>query len=260
VSSTFAEQATNPGERPPSANVDAGLNAVHRLLRLEEPLDCSIVRRVNRFVVEVSIGDALRRAWINNTGRLSEFMVSGRHAYCLRRTAPGKTTHRLFAIQEGAWGALIDTHFQMRAFETCLRGGLLPWLDATERFRRNAPLGHSLIDYWLPASKRFLEVKSAVLRGGSFAMYPDCPSLRGRKHIQNLTAHALAGGRSTILFVAALPGVTAFRPNADADPELASLLSDARRAGVNVRAIAMVYSPSEGAVLLTNRDLPVQLA
>jgi sugar fermentation stimulation protein A len=232
---------------------------MHRLLALGDAVDCNVVQRLNRFVVEVSIGSGCHRAWINNTGRLNEFMVPGRRAFCLRRTTPGKTTHRLFAIQEDGWGALIDTHFQMKAFEVCLHCGLLPWLKATDRFRRNARLGDSLIDYWLPNSELYLEVKSAVLRSGAFAMYPDCPSVRGRKHIRALTAHALSGGHACILFVAGLPNVEAFRPNHEADPELASLLWHARGTGVDLRCVAMVYDPGEGAVLLSQENLPVDL-
>jgi sugar fermentation stimulation protein A len=232
---------------------------MHELLKLHNPIDCTIVQRLNRFVVEIAIGNGRYRAWINNTGRLNEFMVRGRSAFSLRRNSHGKTTHRLFAIGEGRWGALIDTHFQMKAVETCLRSSLLPWLRATSCFRRNAPLGDSLIDYWLPNSQLYLEVKSAVLRGGAFAMYPDCPSSRGRKHIRELTAHALSGGRACILFVAALPDVRAFRPDDKTDPELAGLLHDARSADVDLRSIAMVYSASESRVVLTNPDLPVDL-
>ncbi len=233
---------------------------MHRLLPLVDPIDCTIVQRLNRFVVEVLIEGQHYRAWINNTGRLKEFMVEGRRAFCLRRNAPGRTTHRLFAFREGSCAALIDTHFQMKAFETCVRKGFLPWFGGTDSFRRNARLGDSLIDYWLPESDLFVEVKSAVLRGGAFAMYPDCPSARGRKHIRELTAHAVAGGRACILFVAALPDVLAFRPDAEADAELSSLLFEARSAGVDLRSIAMVYAPGEDAVLLSSPDLPVELA
>jgi len=235
------------------------LSSMPRLLNLKDPCDCSIVQRLNRFVVEVSTDGLRARAWINNTGRLSEFMVPGRRAFCLRRESPGKTTHRLFAIHEGGLGALIDTQFQMRAFEICLRHGLLPWLVGTESFKRNARLGSSLIDYWLPQAELYLEVKSAVLRGSTFAMYPDCPSVRGRKHIRELTSHARRGGRACILFVAALPKVKAFRPNPEADPELASLLEHANETGVQVRAVAMLYHPGMHAVLLSNPDLPVSL-
>jgi sugar fermentation stimulation protein A len=105
----------------------------------------------------------------------------------------------------------------------------------------------------------YLEVKSAVLRDGWHAMYPDCPTVRGRRHIRGLTEYAHRGGKAFVVFIAALPRVSAFRPNRHADPELYELLVDARRAGVGVKALNIIYKPGESAVYLVNPDLPVEM-
>jgi len=80
-------------------------------------------------------------------------------------------------------GALIDNQLQMKAFEKSLEANLIPWLLGCHILKRNAKLGASRIDYLLDCNgkKVYLEVKSAVLREGDYAMYPDCPSDRGRK-------------------------------------------------------------------------------
>lgn len=240
---------------------DAGDLVEHPLLSLENPIECRIVQRINRFVVEVQIGACHYRAWINNTGRLLEFLEPGRAAFCLPRPSPGKTTHRLFAIRDGALGALIDTQFQMRALETCLTHGLLPWLPGCKRFKRNARLGASLIDYWIHGAtgQVYLEVKSAALRHGPYASYPDCPSLRGRKHVQELLDHAAQGGKACIVFVAALPGAAGFIPNSSADASLSALLAAASRTGVDIRSIGMYYHPRRCSINLFDPDLPVDL-
>ena len=149
----------------------------------------------------------------------------------------------------------------MTAFEKALELGLVPWLGGYRMVRRNAPLHHSLIDYLLEGDGGviYLEVKSAVLRGGDYAMYPDCPSERGRKHVRELTAHRRHGGRTVILFMAALPGAKAFKPYNGGDPELCRLLVEADRAGVELRALNIVYQPQGSFVSLVNPDLPVEL-
>ncbi len=123
-------------------------------------------------------------------------------------------------------------------------------------------MGDSVIDYLfqLEGSEVLLEVKSAVLREGSYAMYPDCPTARGRRHIQRLTEYVQRGGKAFIVFIAALPGVSAFKPNGQAEPGLYELLLDARRAGVGVKALNIIYEPRESAVHLVNPDLPVQMS
>jgi sugar fermentation stimulation protein A len=228
---------------------------------VESPLECTVLRRLNRFVVEVLVAGTPQHASINNTGRLEHFLRPGTRGFCTHNSRQLKTAYRLFAIRDGAMAAVIDTRLQMRAFEEALRLGLIPWLQDYVLAKRNASLGTSVIDYLLVNRGRqlYLETKSAVLRSGSCAMYPDCPSARGRRHIRELIEHAQKAGAAAVLFIAALPAVEAFKPNRDADPELADLLLVAGNAGVVLRAIGLLYNPADSNIYLYRPDLPVEL-
>ena len=107
--------------------------------------------------------------------------------------------------------------------------------------------------------KIYLEVKSAVLRNGKYATYPDCPSMRGRRHIAELTRHVKNGGHGVILFIAALPDIRAFKPNISADLEMSRLLIEARESGVEIRAFELYYDPEDFYVYLSKPDLPVEI-
>ena len=131
----------------------------------------------------------------------------------------------------------------MKAFETMMHRNLLGWLHSYHIVKRNAALGSSLIDYLLesPTENLYVEVKSAVQQVGDKALYPDCPSIRGRKHIRDLMAHVIAGGNACIVFVAALPHVKGFRPNKEVDPVIYALLQQAFASGVNVHAVGLFF-------------------
>lgn len=234
----------------------------YRVLGIENSIGCSVVERLNRFVVEVQLRADCRKAYINNTGRLHQFLVKGREGFCVQNDKPGKTDYRLFAIKEGNLAAIIDTQLQMKALERSLEMRLIPWLEGYRVSKRNARLGESVIDYLLECSGKpvYLEVKSAVLREGHYAMYPDCSSARGRRHIRELTSHVDGGGRATILFIAALPEVKAFKPCRSADPELCELLVEAHQAGVEIRSIGMFYQPEDSFIYLFHPDLAVYLS
>lgn len=75
-----------------------------RIIRLDDPQGCIILERLNRLVVKIEINGTYHPAHINNTGRLTEFMVKGRKAFCFRTHRGGKTDFRLFAIEEGGLG------------------------------------------------------------------------------------------------------------------------------------------------------------
>jgi len=232
------------------------------LLHLPAARECRIVKRLNRFVVLVETEENTARAHINNTGRLEELIIEGRTAYILPTPHTAKTDFRLFAVAEGKEGALFDTRFQMISFEKALAEHHIPWLKGCRFVRRDARLGKSLIDYLITCKEGslYLEIKSAVLRQGEYASYPDCPTLRGQKHIRELTDHVRNEGSAAICFMAALPDVDGFVPDDKADPALADLLYRAEAAGVNLRAISLHFSPEHSTVFLDNPDLPVVLA
>jgi len=232
-----------------------------KILRIEEPFKCLIVERVNRFVVKISVNAKLYRAYINNTGRLLEYLDEGREGFCVKTRETGRTDCRLFSVKDDGLGAVIDTQLQMKVFEKALEMQMVPWIYRCKIQRRNAKLGESLIDYLMDCTGRniYLEVKSAVLREGEYAMYPDRPSVRGRRHIKELTDHVKREGQGIILFIAALPRVKAFKPNRAADPEFHELLRGAQENGVDVKSIGLHYNPDDSFVYLFSPALRVNL-
>ena len=232
------------------------------LLRIEDPFECSILERVNRFVVKVRSEGELLRAYINNTGRLHNYLAKGRHGFCMRHQKPKKTDCRLFAIADKESAAVLDTWLQMKVFERALEKGVIPWARNCHMTKRNVSLGKSLIDYLLECEegRTFLEVKSAVLRENEHAAYPDCPSARGRKHIAELTDHVKRGGQGALLFIAALPKVKGFRPHKSSDLEMFRLLREAADSGVVMKCIGLYYDPKCSSICLYDPDLKVDLS
>lgn len=233
-----------------------------RIIRIDDPQECRLIERLNRFVVKIEIKGNYHPAHITNTGRLSELLVKGRQAFCFRTHHQGKTDFRLFAIEECGLGALIDTQLQMKAFEKALERNLIPWFEGCRILKRNARLGASRIDYLLDCNGKavYLEVKSTVLREEEHAMYPDCASERGRKHIKELSSYVKEGGAGILLFIVALPHITVFKPNKAADAELHDALKEADKAGVEIRAIGLYYNPKDAGVYLFEPDLEVRLS
>ncbi|WP_297436116.1 DNA/RNA nuclease SfsA [Thermococcus sp.] len=228
------------------------------------PVPCTFLKRLNRFVALVEVEGEVRKALVTNTGRLEEFMTPGRKAFCLPKSG-GKTDFILIAFEDlGGKGAIIDTRTQAKAFERALELNLIPWLRDCRIKRKEITVGKSRLDYLFecPSGEIYAEMKSAVLRGGKngeYAMYPDCPSLRGQKHIKELVELSKKGNRAMIFFVGALPGVEKFRPYERGDPEITRLLAEAGKAGVEVHAMSISLLPG-GDVIIENPDLQIELA
>ena len=230
------------------------------LMAVHDVFEGTVIGRLNRFVVEVRSGSRRLCASINNTGGLLDFLTPGRKAFLLPHLKHLKTDCSLFAVEESMGAALIDTQLQMRAFESALRAQRIDWLGDHCIVARNARLGRSVVDYLLRSDdgEAYLEVKSAVLKEGKYAMYPDCPTAGGRRHVAELTGHVGRGGRAYILLTAALPGGAAFKPSATRDPELCRLLAAAQRSGVALKAINIMYDPRESCVHMADANFPVE--
>jgi sugar fermentation stimulation protein A len=232
------------------------------LLRLNV-FPCTFIERLNRFVALVEVNGEIKKALVTNTGRLEEFTVKGRKAFCTPKSGE-KTDFVLVAFEdlEGK-GAIIDTRTQAKAFERAVELGLIPWLKDCSIKRKEIKVGNSRLDYLFecPGGEIYAEMKSAVLRGGEkgeYAMYPDCPSVRGQKHIRELIELAKAGKRAMIFFVGAMPGVEKFRPYEGGDPAIAKLLKKAKKAGVGIHALSVALLPS-GEITLENPELKVEV-
>jgi len=221
---------------------------------------CKFVERLNRFVALVEVNGEIRRALLTNTGRLEEFLIPGRKAFCTPKSG-GKTDFVLIAFEdlEGK-GAIVDTRTQAKAFERAVELGLVPWLKDCSIKRREVRVGNSRLDYLFecPGGELYGEMKSAVLRDGRYAMYPDCPTLRGRRHVRELIELAKAGKGAIIFFIGAMPGVEKFRPYEKGDFELARLLREAKKAGVRIEGLSISLLP-EGRVILERPGLRVEL-
>ncbi|AEK73968.1 putative DNA-binding transcriptional regulator [Thermococcus sp. 4557] len=224
---------------------------------------CIFRKRLNRFVALVEVDGEERRALVTNTGRLEEFMVPGRKAFCTPKTG-GKTDFVLVAFDDhGGKGAVIDTRTQAKAFEQAVELGLVPWLSGCRIKRKEIAVGKSRLDYLFecPEGEVYAEMKSAVLRGGErgeYAMYPDCPSVRGRKHIRELIELSKAGKKAMIFFIGAMPGVEKFRPYGRGDSEIARLLREADKVGVEIHALGISLLP-DGRVVLERPSLEIEL-
>lgn len=54
-----------------------------KLLRIQKPIECRILKRVNRFVLEVEIDGTVRRARLTNTGRIED-LFRGNVGICIK--------------------------------------------------------------------------------------------------------------------------------------------------------------------------------
>ena len=79
-------------------------------------------------------------------------------------------------------------------------------------------------------------------------MFPDAPTVRGARHVRELTQAVRDGEAAAVVFVVQRADARRFRPYAENDPDLAAALIAAQAAGVQVRAFNCAVSTTADTV------------
>ena len=125
------------------------------------------------------------------------------------------------------------------------------WLPKSKLFSANAVIkrevkfGNSRFDFYVEDGERkaFIEVKGVTLENNGVVSFPDAPTERGVKHINELVACLEQGFEAYIIFVVQMKGVVNFEPNAEHHKEFADTLNSAREKGVKVLVYDCLVTP-----------------
>ena len=94
-----------------------------------------------------------------------------------------------------------------------------------------------------------------TLENDGVCAFPDAPTVRGARHLQELTELAEQGFGAYVLFVIQMADVCYLHPNDTTDPAFGSALRQAAQAGVQV--LAMDCTVTEETMTL-RKPVPVQ--
>ena len=217
--------------------------------------------RPNRFLAEVSLPDGTPvRAHVRNTGRCAELLVPGARVFLEYSKNPNRRTPcDLVAVEKAVAGGTRLINMDSSApnqvvGEWLAAGGLGP----VEQLRAEYTLGDSRFDFCAVRNGRplLVEVKGCTLEEDGVARFPDAPTLRGLKHVRELTARAQQGWDCCVLVVIQMKGVTRFCPNWATQPAFGTALAEAAAAGVEVRAMDCRVTPD---ALFLDAPVPVDL-
>ncbi len=206
-------------------------------MRYKNITKAKFIRRVNRFVAEVSLYGETEVVHVKNTGRCRELLIPGCEVWL---TAPGtpdrKTKYDLVAVRKSD-GVLynIDSQAPNKVVKE--------WLDKQD-YTKVIPeytYGDSRIDFYMEKvdsdgkiEKYLMEVKGCTLEIDGIGYFPDAPTERGVKHIRELIKAREAGYRTALAFVIQMAGVSEVRPYIDMQPEFGEAMEDAKKAGVDI--------------------------
>ena len=217
-------------------------------MKYQHIVQAEFVDRPNRFIAHVKLGvneSESVTVHVKNTGRCRELLVSGATVYLEKSTNPNRSTaYDLVAVEKGDRLINMDSQAPNKVVEEWIwKKELFPDLISV---RPETKYGKSRFDFYVEtagdersggaAEKIFIEVKGVTLEEDGVVRFPDAPSDRAVKHVEELIEAGKAGYRVLVIFVIQMENVKYFTPNVKTHPEFALALQKAASEGVEILA------------------------
>ena len=206
--------------------------------------EASFIERPNRFIAYVSLNGKRETVHVKNTGRCAELLTPGASVYIQECSASSrKTKWDLIAVRKGSRLINMDSQAPNKAVREWIEGG--SFFGEAAIVRPETTYGNSRFDLYVEAGERkiFIEVKGVTLEEDGVCRFPDAPSERAVKHLEELIRAKKDGYEAYVFFVIQMSGVRYFTPNTDTHPAFAEALKKAAAAGVSILASDCIVTP-----------------
>ena len=207
-------------------------------MKYREIVSAEFLERPNRFIAYVELMGERTKVHVKNTGRCRELLTDHARVYLEKNDSDKRATaYDLVAVEKKDRLVNIDSNAPNQvAGEWLLAGGLYQDVSLV---RPEKTFGNSRFDFYVESGsgrKAFIEVKGVTLERDDVAAFPDAPSERALKHVEELIEACRQGYEAYLLFVVQMKGIRHVEPNWDTQPAFGEALKRARNAGVRLLA------------------------
>ena len=217
-----------------------------KLLKINWDAEGIFKERLNRFVGIVDLpeeyGGPAQAVHVHDPGRLKELLYPGARVALKRADKPGrKTSWTLIAARHHGEWVLVNSGLHRQISQCLLTDPEISPFSQVAGIVPEVRLGKSRLDYRLDFDEGpsvFVEVKGCTLAVDGIALFPDAPTARGSRHVQELIAIMDEGFRAGLVILIFRRNVRCFSANGKTDPGFAQVFRDAMNAGVEVYPVA----------------------
>lgn len=215
----------------------------------------TFLERPNRFIAKVLINGVIETVHVKNTGRCRELLQEGTEVYTeYWDTDTRKTKYDLIAVRKLDQIINIDSQAPNKVAAEYLSAAF----PNHTLLKPEVKHGNSRFDFYMEneGEKWFIEVKGVTLEEDGIAYFPDAPTERGVKHIEELIACTEEGYRTMVLFIIKMKNIEHLKPNDKTHPAFGATLRRAQQAGVEICAIDCIITPN---TIVADKPIPIVL-
>lgn len=220
-------------------------------MKYENTIQGKFHSRPNRFIAHVWLDGRLETVHVKNTGRCRELLLPDAPVILQKSDNPArKTKYDLISVYKENLGWVnIDSQAPNKVMKE--------WLlkQNYTLVRPEYTYGNSRLDFYMEKGneKYLMEVKGCTLEIDGVGYFPDAPTERGIKHLNELARAAEEGYSSIAAFVVQMEGIHEVRANVATHKEFGEALERAKEAGVKV--VCMECRVTEDTLEITKENL-----
>jgi len=211
-----------------------------------------LIRRYKRFLADIQLGHGVITAACPNTGSLMGCCEAGNRVWLSEsESATRKYRHTWELVEVGKVMVGINTGLPNALAAEAIVDGTIAELSGYPTLRREVAYGEekSRVDLVLEGGELepcYVEVKNVTAAASKgVALFPDCVSERGSRHLRELIRLKAQGLRPVQIYCVQRGDVREVRPADGIDHEYGRMLREAIAAGVEVLAYRAKVSASE---------------
>ena len=174
---------------------------------------------------------------MKNTGRCRELLIPGATVYVQESDNPNrKTKWDLIGVKKGNRMINMDSQITNAVVKEWIEKGNL--FANPSLIKPETTYGQSRFDLYVEEGERkaFIEVKGVTLEEDGIVRFPDAPTERGVKHVEELCHAVSEGYEAYVIFVIQMDKVSYFTPNERTHKAFGDALRKAKKAGVHILA------------------------
>lgn len=187
----------------------------------ERMIPATVIKRKNRFLVQVKMDGRELDVHLHDPGRLRELIYPGSEVL-IRKTHGDRTNYSITAAMKNDETIIIDTRFHNQIGEKFI----------SEPTGREVKYEDSRFDFSI--ENGFVEIKGCTMQMDNYVIFPDAPSVRGAKHLMELTYLKKEGRDTGVVFLLFRGRADYFYPNKITDQKFSTAFFEAYSGGVEM--------------------------
>ncbi|GAB6072343.1 DNA/RNA nuclease SfsA [Venenivibrio stagnispumantis] len=206
------------------------------------------LERPNRFKAICKKGNEIITCHVADSGRLKEIFIKGRQVFVIKNNPDMKTDYKIIAINVDGEIVLLNTSLYSKIGEEAIKKGVLGFIP--DKIKKEVQFGNSRIDY-LINENILVELKGSNLLIENKCLFPDAPTERGARHLEELIEAKKQGYKAIILFMA-VRKCNCFYPYKQVDEKFFNTFFKALQNGVEFKGFKIEIDKNFNVILKEN--------